>query len=350
MSTDVIEVDGSAGGGSVVRVAVGLAAALGRSVRVVNIRGARKNPGLKAQHLAGVRAVADLCDADLEGAELHSRALTFVPGPDWTSSVTVEIPTAGSVGLALQPLQIAALGADRDVTVDVRGGGTIAKWAPPLPYLVHVTHRVLARWGQPLEVWTERHGFFPKGGARVRARLGSPTTTSPLQLVDRGAPSRIEGISLASEALREREVAERQARAAEDELRESCPDLPVYVEADYVDTASIGTGVVLWAPLEASVLGVSALGKKGKLAEHVGGEAARNLINEIEAGASVDIYLADQLIPYLALYGGTFRCRTSTDHIETAIAVAERLSGVHVEQTPLDDGNLEVRCSGVGFP
>ena len=343
MASDVIEIDGAEGGGSVVRLAVGLAASQGQPVRIVNVRGARKSPGLKAQHLAGVQAVAELCQAHVDGAELHSRELTFSPGQTWASNVSLQIPTAGSVGLALQPLQLAALGADRDVAVHVRGGATVAKWAPPLPYLVHVTHRVLAHWGQAIEVWTERHGFFPKGGARVQARMAPPTSTPPLELAHRGTLARIEGVSLASGVLREREVAERQARAAEAELRDAYPDMPIYVESQYVDTASIGTGVVLWAPFEGTVLGADALGKKGKLAEHVGGEAARQLIEEIDAGATVDVHLADQLVPYLALYGGAFRCRSWTDHLEMATAVAERMTEAHFERMPLDDGGLEVR-------
>ncbi len=343
MARDVVEIDGADGGGSVVRLGVGLAAARGKPVRIVNIRGARKTPGLKAQHLAGVQAVAELCDAELDGAEVHSRELSFAPGSSWASHVDLAMPTAGSVGLALQPLQLAMLGADRSVSVTVRGGGTVTKWAPPLPYLAHVTHRVLAHWGQSIELWPERHGFFPKGGARVQSRIAPPTSTSPLALRRRGTLSRIEGVSMASAALREREVAERQAGAAEAELRESDPELPVYVAAEYADTASIGTGVVLWAPFERTVLGAAALGKKGKLAEHVGGEAARTLIDEIEAGATVDVHLADQLVPYLALYGGAFLCRTWTDHLEIATAVAERLTDAHFERTALGDGGQEVR-------
>lgn len=327
MNGDIVEIDGSSGGGSVVRLGVGLAAARGQPIRIVNIRGARKNPGLKAQHLAGVRAVADLCNAELTGAELHSRELTFVPGTDWASRVDLSIPTSGSVGLALQPLQIAMLRADRDVTVRVEGGGTVTKWAPPLPYLVHVTQRMLAEWGQPVEIWTERHGFFPKGGARVQARVPPPTTDRGLELLDRGGLTRIEGRSLASEALREREVAERQAQAAESELREMFSDVPVHVEPSYVDTASIGTGVVLWAVFERAMLGADALGKKGKLAEHVGGEAARALIEEVNADATVDVHLADQLIPYLALYGGALRSRMWTDHIGIATDVVRQMTG-----------------------
>ena len=338
MSEKIVTIAGARGGGSVVRLAVGLAAALGRAVRVENVRGARKNPGLKAQHLAGVQAVAALCDADLEGADLHSRALTFAPGTDWISSVDVEIPTAGSVGLALQPSMIAALRSASDVTMNVRGGGTIAQWAPPLPYLVHVAHRVLAEWGQSIEIWTERHGFFPKGGARVQARFTPPTSTLPLELNDRGKLLRIEGQSLASLPLQERDVAERQAQAAEAELHETLSDVPVYVASEYVDTASIGTGVVLWAVFERTVLGADALGKKGKLAERVGGEAARDLIGEVRSGATVDVHLADQLIPYLALYGGSFRCRARTDHVDIALDVVQQLTGATPIVTPAENG------------
>jgi len=327
MNGNIVEIDGSSGGGSVVRLGVGLAAARSQPIRIVNIRGARKNPGLKAQHLAGVHAVADLGNAELNGAELHSRELTFVPGNDWASRVDLSIPTAGSVSLALQPLQIAMIGADRDVTVHVEGGGTMTKWAPPLPYLVHVTQRLLAEWGQPVEIWTERHGFFPKGGARAQARFFPPTTDRPLELIDRGGLTRIEGRSLASEALRDREVAERQAQAAETELRQVLPDAPVYVEPSYVDTASIGTGVVLWAVFERATLGADALGKKGKLAEHVGGDAARALIDEVDADATVDVHMADQLIPYLALYNGVFRSRMWTDHMRIATDIVQQMTG-----------------------
>ncbi|WP_455363283.1 RNA 3'-terminal phosphate cyclase, partial [[Eubacterium] cellulosolvens] len=56
----MIEIDGSfgEGGGQVLRTTVGLSALLGREVHVKNIRAKRPNPGLRAQHITGIKAVA----------------------------------------------------------------------------------------------------------------------------------------------------------------------------------------------------------------------------------------------------------------------------------------------------
>jgi RNA 3'-terminal phosphate cyclase len=65
----VLEIDGAhgEGGGQLVRNAVALSAITGRAIRVVNIRAGRRRPGLAAQHVAAVQAVAALCDAALSG-------------------------------------------------------------------------------------------------------------------------------------------------------------------------------------------------------------------------------------------------------------------------------------------
>jgi RNA 3'-terminal phosphate cyclase len=65
----VIEIDGSygEGGGQLVRTAVALSALTGKALRLAKVRANRARPGLAAQHLAAVRAVAALCDASCEG-------------------------------------------------------------------------------------------------------------------------------------------------------------------------------------------------------------------------------------------------------------------------------------------
>ena len=51
------------GGGQILRTALSLAAITGRTIRLENIRAKRPKPGLAAQHLTAVRAVAALCGA-----------------------------------------------------------------------------------------------------------------------------------------------------------------------------------------------------------------------------------------------------------------------------------------------
>lgn len=48
---------------------------------------------------------------------------------------------------------------------------------------------------------------------------------------------------------------------------------------------------------------------------------------EIDSGATLDVHMADQVIPFLALYGGSFRCREQTDHVRINLQVVEALVG-----------------------
>lgn len=58
------------GGGQVLRNCVALAALTSKKIRVVNIRANRSSPGLRAQHLEGIKYVAALHQAGLTGAEV----------------------------------------------------------------------------------------------------------------------------------------------------------------------------------------------------------------------------------------------------------------------------------------
>jgi RNA 3'-terminal phosphate cyclase (ATP) len=328
----MIEINGAEGGGSVLRVGVGLSAALGVPVRVVNIRGARKDPGLKHQHLAGLLATARLCNAQLEGAQFGSREIAFLPKAVAQSKLSVDIPTAGAVGLVLQPLQMACTAAGQEIEIHLQGGGTLGKWAPPLPYLEHVNFALLCRAGYLTQVDTERHGFYPKGGARVRARFYPSQIRGPLHYDERGSLKTIQGLSFAAQALRAARVAERQAQAAHAVLVGTFPEVSAYIEPHYLQTASIGSAVVLWASFEKTILGADQLGERGVPSERIGQRAAEKLITELRSQATLDIHMADQIIPFLALFGGSFRCREITDHIRINMAIAEQITQRHFAQ------------------
>src|SRR5438309_11655863 len=102
----MIEVDGSygEGGGQVLRTAVALAAVLSKEIHVFNIRAGRAEPGLRAQHMTGVKAGAELCSANLRGLEVGATEFVFKPGNLRAGSFRFDVGSAGSVTIVVETL------------------------------------------------------------------------------------------------------------------------------------------------------------------------------------------------------------------------------------------------------
>ncbi len=99
----MIEIDGSqkSGSGTILRLAVALAAATKQPLHIYNIRQNRPQPGLMPQHLESVLTAAKLCNAKIKGATLGSMELWFEPGEVHGGDFEAEIGTAGSIPMLL---------------------------------------------------------------------------------------------------------------------------------------------------------------------------------------------------------------------------------------------------------
>jgi RNA 3'-terminal phosphate cyclase len=77
-------------------------------------------------------------------------------------------------------------------------------------------------------------------------------------------------------------------------------------------------------------MGADAIGQLRKTAEAVGLEAAEKLVKELNSTPTVDVFLADMLIPYMALAQGksAFLVRAITEHIEANIWLMEKILNV----------------------
>jgi len=314
----MLEIDGSAGGGQIVRTALSLSALSGTAVRIEKVRGDRPTPGLRPQHLAAVEATAALCSATVEGGEVESETLVFRPEEVAADDVSVDVGTAGSVALVFDTLLPLAVALDDPATVTVTGG-TDTKWAPLVSYLKRVKLPLLAEVGLDAEVTVDARGFYPAGGGRATLTLW-PSELSSLSLTDRGALRRMEVYSTATEELADAEVAERQAGAVAEGLD---ADASVGTEAVSVEADSTGSSILLVAVYENSRAGFSALGEAGKPSEEVAAEAVEAFHRFHEGAAVVDQHLADQSMVFLALAGGQVLAPEVTDHVETNRAVIE---------------------------
>ena len=320
----MIEIDGSEKGGSgtILRQSIALAAVLGEEIHICNVRVKRENPGLRPQHLEAVRTAARLTDADLKGAEIGSRDVWFSPGSTKDGKFESEIGSAGSIPLLF--MTIIPLCLNSEVELRVRNGGTDTRGAPTINYMKNVFLRALEVMGAKISIEIEKYGYYPRGGGEAVLRT-EPSKLRPLYLGEIKKSSVIEGISV-STFLEDKRVSERQAAAARDML--GGYSSRIGVRYDYSNPMQKGSSIALWG--RGGFLGSDAIGEPKKSSERVGNEAAGKLSRELDSGATVDVHLADMLVPYLALSGGNskFFVREISEHLETSIHLAQRIMGI----------------------
>ena len=311
----LVEIDGSygEGGGQLLRTAVALSAITERAVRIRSIRAGRERPGLQAQHLKGVEAVATLCGAKVHGATLSSTDLTFEPREIRSQTIKIDVGTAGAISLVLQALVLAAGRVERKTAVELIGGTHVA-WSPPMDYFKEVFCRHLNSIGIGVDVNVLAHGFYPRGGGRVQVEIDGSNEWKPMNIEPSQAMESIVVKSIASEELRNARVAERQMEGFRSVLPVAVPG-----EVTYVRSLSTGSAVFGRASSASTILGADALGKRGVRAEDVGRDAATKLKTEVDSGASLDVHAADMMIPYLALATGpsSFTVREISGHLSS---------------------------------
>ena len=349
----MIEIDGSygEGGGQILRSSLALAAIFGKEIRIFNIRAGRSEPGLRAQHLTGAKAVTDICHATYQGLEIGSTELVFRPGSIREGTFRFDVGTAGSVTLVLQALMPMLPHASGGVSLEVRGG-TDVKWSPPVDYIRLVMIPILAQMGVDMSLQVAKRGHYPKGGGIIRLTCAPSRVIRPIQGQTARAVNKITGVSHSMRL--PRHVAERQATAAARIIQQKGLLAPeIYVEASEDSSQlSPGSGIVLCAKTENSaIVGGDSLGERGRPAEEIGSAAANKLLEEIASNCFLDRHMGDMIVPYLALADGVSDVSVSqvTQHLLTNVRIAEILAGIRFD--PVESlgqpGRLRVRGLGL---
>ena len=344
----MIHIDGSqhSGSGTVVRFAVAYAALLSRPLHLTNARARRAKPGLRPQHVAAVRACAELCGATTEGVEIESLEFTFAPGHAIRGGrFTWDIGTAGSTTmLALGVLPIACF-ANAPVTARITGG-VFQDFAPSPHHLQHVLGPILERMGAGVELDVVRAGYVPRGGGVVELRV-RPVRRSllALQLTDSGTVREVSGVAFSSH-LAERRVSERMARICEKHL--TAAGLRCQIERKLDTLASHpGASLAIWARTSSDCfLGADRAGARGRSSESIGRFVAKSFLSDRATGATSDRHLADQIVVFAALADGTttYLVPQKTEHLETNLWLAEQFGArVCVDAQRVEVAGLGVR-------
>ncbi|KAG0331885.1 hypothetical protein BG000_010517 [Podila horticola] len=369
-----MDLDGShdEGGGQIVRNGASYSALLQLPLTIRNIRQKRPKPGLKNQHLAGIRLVNEITDGKLKGDELHSLQVVLQPSSlkATGSSFVADSTTAGAITLLMQvsfpillfcpPPSSTINSKDSPKQTVVLKGGTNVNFSPPIDYIIHVFNplftRLFCNGQQRCQIQIDRRGFMAKGGGQVTMTVNSLSPEEhllPATLLERGKVTKIRG-SIYTAGTLDHSVAIRLKKYVIACLRKSEYGSISALEQDIAVVHEEGphggaSGINLWAETSTGcILGGGIIGRPRKANEDDAREACEELLRNLRHGGCVDEYFQDMMVIFMALARGRSRVVTGplTQHTTTAFHVAKEMTGVEFSCTKLET-QVEMESSSV---
>ncbi len=320
-------IDGSfgEGGGQILRTSLAMSILTNTPIRLENVRGGRKKPGLLRQHLTGVRAAQAICGAKVQGDTLKSQTVEFSPGAVRGGDYAFNIGSAGSAMLVLQTVLPPLMFADAPSTVTLEGG-THNPMSPPFDFLQTSFVPALTKMGAQVELTLVRPGFFPAGGGKVIMKVQPVAKLAPLSLMGAGdcAVSGQVLIAHLPEHVADREVQELQKQL----------ELPEEAVTRQVNQSSKGPGNVVMVTCERETHTelFTGFGEKGLRAEMLVERLAQEVQSFLKADVAVGEHLADQLLIPMALgQGGEFSTVPLSKHTTTNMEMLKRFLNVKFE-------------------
>jgi RNA 3'-terminal phosphate cyclase (ATP) len=334
-----IKIDGGRGegGGQIIRSAVTLSAITGKPVDIENIRKNRKVPGLRPQHLLGVKILSKICQARVEGLYVNSTSLKFFPSQGLNLDLQEDIGTAGSIPLILQVLVPAVSLMKNSLKLSIIGG-TDTTWSPTSDYTKYVLAESLARIGIDFTGEIKRRGYYPKGGGLVETQIQPCKRLNPISFLERKTTS---AKLLCTYSQIPIETVEKEIHDAKNILARNGFNCEISIKEE--NALDKGCSILIFSHDASSVIGSDGIYQKSL--SGLGELVAKKFI---ESNLGVDLYLSDMLVVPLSLVKDTsvYRVKQITKHLETNLFVASKITGCKYGIGKLDDG-FEVRISGI---
>ena len=323
--TDMIDIDGSAGGGQLLRTALSLSLCTGIGFTMQHIRAKRSRPGLMRQHLTAVNAAARIGNVCTHGAELGATTLRFEPGVVVPGDYAFATGSAGSATLVLQtvlpPLWRCA--APSRLRLE---GGTHNPLAPSADFIADTYLPALGKIGIDAAIELERPGFAPAGGGILHATVSPAPMLRHAEFIERGELLSIDAVAMLSGLA---------ADIGERELRVLAKRLQLKSDALHLHEVRPGNG-----PGNALLLRVrhahhaetfTAHGQRSLSAEKVAAQLAGEVRTYLHSGACVGEHLSDQLLLPMALAGGgTFVTHRISEHLQSNARLIEKFLAVEI--------------------
>ena len=321
------------GGGALLRTALAMSALTQQALRVNNVRGAMRRKGLNSEDLTFLQVLAASTLANVVGDELESELLVFEPQSaprkvDGTFDVGSHekgvVPgSAVVIAESLLPV-LSRCGAFSRLTLsgESHGSGTLGLDAWQRVTLA--AHREQGVCAFPNLEWAG-FGFGSKGQITVEFE---PSMPAAIAWAERG------GLRTLGAVLTLADVAPDVGVRGAKRLSQHFAERGLEVEVSVVDVRSRtpGVSVTLWAEFEHGAGSGTALGQRGLRMELVVDQAVRNFDEWFSTEATVDLFLADQLLPIAALAEGrtVYTTPKVTRRLVTMAWVIKQFMPVHI--------------------
>lgn len=322
MANATVEIDGAygEGGGSVVRTALAVSALTGQPLEIRNVRGGLRRPGVSPIDAALANALGASTRADVS-ARVGDEILRFAPKQQiqpLRDNLDLNELSAGtqpgSAVLALQTMMTPLARAGAMSYISCRGG-THVPFAPTYEYFRGVTLPAMALAGVVGVSSMASAGYPPRGGGTVDLEI-EPSALNGFEWLSRGEMVQCKAFVVGSElpdAVLKRGAAHLTNLSKKDTL-------PMDVETVKPSSRAPGAAVTCIAIFERGFAGYQSIGERGKPMETVCEEAYSDLIVWINGEATVDEFLADQMLIPAAFSGE--KCLFKTNRITPTLTTA----------------------------
>ncbi len=342
----MLSIDGTSGGGQILRTSLTLGAILGQSFVINDIRSKRPKPGLQAQHLACVLAVQAITKATIIGGDVGSMELRYEQPTEMGGGTgrpiypalrdfVFRIGTAGSAMLLLQTVLPILLWSCRERSTFLIEGGTHNDLAPSSSFIEETFLPILLSIGVQVQIITERVGLMPEGNGRVRVVVEPiPTILGSLSLVE----PKINGQVTAK--LFFKNTSNTTFRDNFSSLISNLEEIscgrakkPAYAVCIYIETNAKFKMVLSASDFKNNP-------------QNIVEKGTQQLQSYLTSNCVVDEYLSDQLLLYLALGCNiAYRIESMSEHFTTNLQVIHQFFG---EKAVIEvDQNLVVNRADV---
>jgi len=341
-SQTLVSIDGShgEGGGALIRTALSMSALTQQPTRIQDVRGGTRFPGLDAEDVTLIRALADICSAETVGADLGSNVVSFLPTsrPRGFKGEIVSQRNPSNRGAnslvvisSLLPV-LARSGVYSSLTVQ---GETFGANALSYDYFANVTLPVLKQAGLYAFPELINPGFGRESSGSVELDV-EPSSLIGLEWPDRGPLKSVRATVTSSSlppTVGER-IASHLIRLGQN------AGIKLQVEQIDYDAPARGVFVTTWAKYERGMGGGTAMGSTSQRAETVAQAAFQELFEWMSTSTTVDPFLADQILLPLVLAEttSTFTVSRLTQRFLTIVWVVKQFLPIHITVRGSENG------------